>query len=305
MRKTLFAGFVLYCLFGVGCSKEETPTTPSAPTPTLTPVLTITGSQELVGKGKTMQLAASYKTSAGISQDQTNAANWNSSNTFVAQVSKTGLVTSVGYGQADISAEFNGASARVAVKISQPPPLTFTVESEGANVPNSNLGSAVFKKNGVAFAGRAPNVTASLWSGRGFNFVIIDPLNGEMIGSIARFDTYLSRSVGTDISAMSAFVNGLPNGVIILIGVEDEAGLTSDNISCLPNPVPGSVCCRPLGFSWTENLQRLFESLGATQLRRYCYRNSYAFIVVKGEGAKSEQLVNATQAIASYTLTLP
>ncbi len=291
--------------FGLSCSNDKP--TPTQPTPVQAPTLSIVGNSEIVGKGKILQLFASYKTSTGVAQDQTNAANWSSSNALVASVSKTGLVTSVGYGQADISAAFSGISALVSVKISQPPPITFTVESQGTNASSGvdDYGRAIFKRNGKIFAGRDPSVTGALFSGRGFNLVIIDPQTGEMAGPIATFDTYISRSTGADVSAMTAFVNGLPSGVIILVGVEDEAGLTSDDFSCLPNPTPGTVCCRPLGYSWTENLQRLFESLGATQLRRYCYRNSYAFIAIKGQGAKAEQLVNATTAIAAYTLTLP
>jgi hypothetical protein len=104
---------------------------------------------------------------------------------------------------------------------------------------------------------------------------------------------------------MTAFINSLPTGSIILAAVDDDAGLTTDSFDCLPSPTPGSVCCRPLMNVSAQGIQRLFESLGATQLRRYCFRNSYAIITIKGVGVVGEQLINATDAVVSYTLTLP
>jgi hypothetical protein len=43
--------------------------------------------------------------------------------------------------------------------------------------------------------------------------------------------------------------------------------------------------------TWTEPLLRALEALGSQQIRRYCFRDSWAMIAVKGERrARAEAL---------------
>jgi hypothetical protein len=65
-----------------------------------------------VETGETSQLRAIVQRSDGTTQDISSQATWLSSNTMVATVSGTGLVTAVGLGSADISAAFGGSTGR-------------------------------------------------------------------------------------------------------------------------------------------------------------------------------------------------
>jgi hypothetical protein len=65
-----------------------------------------------VETGETSQLRAIAQRSDGTTQDISSQATWLSSNTMVATVSGTGLVTAVGLGSADISAAFGGSTGR-------------------------------------------------------------------------------------------------------------------------------------------------------------------------------------------------
>ena len=173
--------------------------------------------------------------------------------------------------------------------------VEFEVVSEGFNV--QNLQGSVIRRNGRTLAS-----SQSGSMGRGFNVAAIDSRSGNLLEAVATFDTYGSRDTGTEMTKLTAFIARMPNGTVLLIVVHDEAGLTSDSLSCLPNPTADSVCCRLNGHSWTDEGLRALEALGATAIRRYCYRNSYAFIAVKGSGAKAEQLVNGTQAVVQYSI---
>jgi len=156
--------------------------------------------------------------------------------------------------------------------------------------------SAKFLRNGTSF------YTGS----RGFSVVGINMATGETVKPATTFDTWATRSFSGDshqrvIDTLSDF----PNGTLILIAVSDEAGLTLDDLGCLPSTPPGSLCCRPLGKPWADDLIRSLESLGADQIRNYCYRNSWAMIAVKGQGSKGEGLRVLSSFAVGYEFTLP
>lgn len=85
----------------------------SAPSPTVTG-LTIAGTASLPGVGQTSQLSVVATMSSGGSQTVTNQATWQSSNSAVAIVSTSGLVTAQGYGVATIGASYQGMTAQYA-----------------------------------------------------------------------------------------------------------------------------------------------------------------------------------------------
>lgn len=70
--------------------------------------ITITPDQATLNQGETVQLVAIASIFASGSQDATTAADWVSSDTNVATVSDTGLVTAIGPGNATIVATLNG-----------------------------------------------------------------------------------------------------------------------------------------------------------------------------------------------------
>ena len=80
---------------------SKTPTTPSN-------VSTVTVAGTAPAVGSTAQFVATAIMNSGTTEDVTSSATWTSSNTAVAVVSSTGLVTAVGSGSAVISATFSG-----------------------------------------------------------------------------------------------------------------------------------------------------------------------------------------------------
>src|SRR3989442_11860533 len=112
-------------LCGSGCSR--TSTSPPSPTPTPTPPptissLTITGIAPAVGQ--TAQFTVTAMLSNGATQDVTAQATWQSSNAAVVTVSNSGMVAGVGFGEANVSAAYNGSSASLHLKLV---PRTFTL----------------------------------------------------------------------------------------------------------------------------------------------------------------------------------
>ena len=133
--------------------------------------------------------------------------------------------------------------------------------------------------------------------GRGFNVAVVDPCTRELLQPVRNFDTWGSRDFGVDMNALIAFLKGLPNGVMILIAVGDEAGL---------NALPEQGACIHLPHPWvTEGFKEL-EELGSRQIRNYCYRGSWAMISIKGQAtALAEQLSNESEVSVQISLSAP
>ena len=127
MRGRALATAILM-LCGVACGGTSTPapspSTPTAPTPTAPTInsLTITGTAPAVGE--TAQFTVTAAQSNGGTQDVTAQATWQSSNAAVVTVSNSGKVAGVGFGEADVSAAYNGSSASIHLKLM---PRTFTL----------------------------------------------------------------------------------------------------------------------------------------------------------------------------------
>jgi hypothetical protein len=91
---------------------------PPGPTPAPVTVgsLKIEGGASLA-EGQTLQLKAAAQMSDGSSRDVSSQAVWQSSQPSVATVSSSGLVTALASGSADISASYQGQSARQTLSI--------------------------------------------------------------------------------------------------------------------------------------------------------------------------------------------
>ena len=101
--------------------------------------LSISGNQSLVSATQTSQLTATVLLSNGRPQNVTAQTSWESSNTTVATVSGSGLVTARGFGVVEITAVYQ--SLRTTITISVTPPtsgsvLNFDIAS---NVPASDV----------------------------------------------------------------------------------------------------------------------------------------------------------------------
>lgn len=291
MTRTTIA---LFCLIvSASCGGTELPTSPTsstgvpASTPTQVPTtLTFAGSAPIIGLRQTLQLTASIRSANSSAQDRTASVRWASSNTSVATVSSTGVATSQGFGLADVTAEFEGASARVTITVS---PVTFVVTSEGAStarVDRFEYGCVSMQKSGSTFYLECGGGSG----GRGFNIAVIDASTGNLIGPVRQFDTWGTRPSGSAMTAMAQFINGQANGTLLLIAVADDAGINCDN-SCAV--LPGGAVGAGLAA---------LRALGATQINGICFRWSYALIAVKGAGARTEGLLNGSRVSLSYSL---
>lgn len=110
-----FLAVIASALPGCGAS-GTTPTTPTAPTTPTTPTAatpTLSGvsvSGTVPATGATSQFTATATLSNGDKQNVTNQAAWQSSNEGVVTVSSVGVVTGIGFGEADVRATYQGVS---------------------------------------------------------------------------------------------------------------------------------------------------------------------------------------------------
>lgn len=146
----------------------STPTNPAPTTPTVSTV-NVTGPSASAKMGETAQFTATAIMSNGSTQTVTGQATWQSSNTVVATVSSSGMVTAVGVGDADIRASFQSVtgSARMTV-VSVATSLCGTVRS---STNNAGVGGAEIEILTGPNAGR--KVTAD--SGGAFCFDGLQP----------------------------------------------------------------------------------------------------------------------------------
>lgn len=156
----------------------------------------------------------------------------------------------------------------------------------------AGFGAASFAYSDKAFDG-SPS--------RGFNIAVVDRSAKSLLHPIKRFDTWSpsSNAVWTN---LAEFIQSIPTGGVVMLAVEDEAGLTDGahggcgGTGFAPEKPGASTCCQLLTAPEIESARRAIESLGSTEIRNYCYHNSWSMISVKGEGKKSETLTRSGQA---------
>ena len=85
----------------------------------------------------TSQLTAMLGYSDGSSEDVSDRTTWQTSDATVATVSGTGLLTTVGFGEAEVTATFESLPASTAVSVS---PIGFVVTPESRNVSSAGGG---------------------------------------------------------------------------------------------------------------------------------------------------------------------
>ncbi len=120
----------------------------------------------------------------------------------------------------------------------------FHVESEGHT--STTCGRAEFFRSNISFdVGTGCGGIA-----REFTVAVVHATTGDVI-EIRRFDTWGTRNTGEAMSAMAGFLNGLPDGVLVMIAVADEAGL---------NQFPPNRCVHLTG-AWVENGLQALEAL--------------------------------------------
>ncbi len=114
---------------------------------------------------------------------------------------------------------------------------------------------------------------------RGHNLVVMKPNTGQIV-TYRSFDTWASQQ---EANALAYFINGLENGIYVLIAIKDDGSL-----------------------NMTEKAYQALESIGSKLCRQVRFRDSWATIGIKGApiGTVEEQHVPATQGIATVRDTL-
>jgi hypothetical protein len=175
----------------------------------------------------------------------------------------------------------------------QPPQTaTYRAVSRGGTVEASEYpsqhGVALFFRNGeILYRAEGGGL-----GGRGFNVAVIDSCTNTLLRPVQHFDTWATRNTGEALNEMIAFLDSLPNGVLIMISVADEAGL---------NNFPPD--CTHLTNQYVEPSLQKLESLGSKKIRNYCYNDSWSMVTVKGEAqARAEEIGTNIEVAAQTTL---
>lgn len=129
-------------VFVVACGRDER--SPTAPPPVVTVSVTVTevtvsGPATLTAIGERAQFAAAVGFSNGSTQDQTNTAQWQSSDPLVVSVTAGGLVTATGGGSASVRATFQQVTGVKQMQVLLGPP-----------VPNANVAGRIDNLQTVA-----------------------------------------------------------------------------------------------------------------------------------------------------------
>ena len=237
MRKTIvrikkrignsaIAGTTLLGLFIGGCNGSS----PSEPSPPTVTTLTVTGaSGPLRSSGETVQLTATVTLSDGTVQDQTNAAGWASSDTTVATVSATGLVTAVGGGSTEIRATHLGVSGTLALEVeivfARGPltiPQTFTADLDLGIVGGTGTATDIWFEAETAV------------------LRFLTPRNGATLASVGTSAPGLSGCAAAPLTDERIDFASLPTGTYVCV-LTTESRLSQVLIAATPGPSPGTL----------------------------------------------------------------
>lgn len=125
--------------------------------------ITLSSTGLLLKSAETKQITATSVTVGGTSTDVTNTAQWTSSDTSVATVSNTGLITAVGAGSAIITAAADGneADARIVVSASTVTGLSVTPNNPTLQIAGTQQLAAVAQTQ----EGSVPDISSiTTWS---------------------------------------------------------------------------------------------------------------------------------------------
>ncbi len=178
--------------------------------------------------------------------------------------------------------------------------VTYQLVSIGANAQVdgtgtlNGLGAAfVLRDDQLLFWGNGGEET----DGRGMIVAAIDPETAAPIGPAENFDTWQTRFTGgTETARLNAFLEAIEPGMLVLLVVGDDAGVTDNGTA--------EVLCDLLQDADTQRLFELLADLGSRRIREYCYRASWAMAAYKGKGtAEGEALVDGEPAYVTVRVS--
>jgi hypothetical protein len=190
----------------------------------------ITASSSSVAAGSTLQLTATGTYSDNSTQNLTNTASWQSSNTSLATVSTGGIVTGIGGGTAQITASSAGvSSAPFAINVTTAP--TGTVVNVNAGMSQNTLQSTISgAPNGatVLFAAGTYNISSTLHIPCSSNLTLTGPTASPATAILAATFTggdilYLTGCSGITIEYLHFENTG---GIYVWVPAGGSSGIT-------------------------------------------------------------------------------
>lgn len=154
---------VCVALMFCACTGGGRSSTPPPPPPKIMSI-TISASNTTIALGLTQQLTATANYDNGSTQNLTNSVVWSSSANAVATVSLTGLLSSVGQGNATITATSGSVSSTFAITIGPPVLLSIAISPSPMTVDMSS-GSQPHFTASAKYTDKTIDVTSSTsWS---------------------------------------------------------------------------------------------------------------------------------------------
>ena len=158
----------------------------------------------------------------------------------------------------------------------------------------SNTTGIKFEIDNKLFISRAGGAGGA----RGMNIAILDSNTGVRMKEVKNIDTWAAQYWGGPhfrFAELANYLNGLPNGSIILLAVGDEGGFINPNTQMSWND------------SYVEQGFQVLEALGSTQIRNIKAWGSWSMIAIKGQGKLAEAVQDqgipaVSQAQVSVTL---
>jgi hypothetical protein len=156
-----------------------------------------------------------------------------------------------------------------ATRLNASPFVRVTSQDGGSAIKVQIDGKTVYRRDGGA------------GGGRGITVGVLDSATGIRLREVKTFDTWFPfGGPHLNFQGLVQYINGLPAGTVIAIGIGDEGGFIDFN-------TPG----QPV---WNDpNVEAGFhalESLGSTRIRGIMYQGGWAMICVKGQGVLAEAI---------------
>jgi hypothetical protein len=199
MRRILLASLVLAQI--VACTKKtETPPTPPPVVVTVPERLELNPTSGSAIIGGTVQFTAKYFNTAGVQAPVPAGAIWSSTNTAIATVNQTGLVTAVASGSASIKITLNAASATIPFTVVADPNQLATINITPNTAQDITIGQTVLlTAAGANAAGGAVGGLTFGWASSSTSAVTIMP-------------TGMATAVGYGAANITASANGVTSG---------------------------------------------------------------------------------------------
>jgi trimeric autotransporter adhesin len=220
--KKFQVSIALLCLGLLPACSTNSPSKTSTQ-PTLTSIQ-ITLTTPSVAAGLPDQLTATGEYSDGSSQNLTASVTWTSSDTSVATVSATGVVTTLAQGSAKITGTLSSVNGSITLTVNAPAITALAVSSTSASIARGT--TVQFTATGTLTNGTTENATGLVtWSSSNSAVVSIN-VNGAQ---------GLAMGLTAGASTITATANGVSSSATLTV---TNATLTSINVTPLSASVP-------------------------------------------------------------------